>query len=125
MKTISYIFNQLKTKYDLSLVADPQKVLFIDIETTGLSPKTSTIYLIGACYYKEQEWHGIQWFAETPEEEELLLHSFFDFAKDFLAASIVLDIQALNAVTIVNIKLPIGANDFAKFITTLTIPPKI
>ena len=83
MKTISYIFNQLKTKYDLSLVTDPQKALFIDIETTGLSPKTSTIYLIGACYYKDWEWHGIQWFAETPMEEESILHSFFDFARDF------------------------------------------
>lgn len=83
MKTINYKFKQLKTEYDLSLLANPSKVLFIDIETTGLSSKTSSIYLIGACYLKNNIWNGIQWFAEKPEDETEVIDSFFDFAVNF------------------------------------------
>lgn len=83
MKTIDYNFKQLKTEYDLSLLTNPAKALFLDIETTGLSSKTASIYLIGACYYKDNTWNGIQWFAETPEEEADIIHAFFQFASDF------------------------------------------
>ena len=83
MKTIDYKFKQLKTEYDLSLIAVPEKTLFLDIETTGLSSKTASIYLIGACYYTENFWNGIQWFAETPEEEADIITAFFSFASDF------------------------------------------
>ena len=83
MKTIDYKFKQLKIEYDLSLLANPDKILFIDIETTGLSSKTASIYLIGACYYKESIWNGIQWFAETPEEEAHIINAFFEFAADY------------------------------------------
>ena len=31
MKTLNYIFQQLKTEYDLSLITDPAKALFVDI----------------------------------------------------------------------------------------------
>ena len=83
MKTVNYKFKQLKTEYDLSLIAVPEKTLFLDIETTGLSSKTASIYLIGACYYSENFWNGIQWFAETPEEEADIITAFFSFASDF------------------------------------------
>jgi len=83
MKTLDYKFKQIKTEYDLSLLVKPEDALFIDIETTGLSPKTASIYLIGACYFKNGIWNGIQWFAARPEEEAEILHSFFEFAKDY------------------------------------------
>lgn len=83
MKTIEYKFKQLKTEYDLTLLADPGKTLFLDIETTGLSPKTASIYMIGGCYYKGNVWNGIQWFAETLEEEVPIITAFFQFASDF------------------------------------------
>ena len=83
MKTLNYLFQQLKTEYDLSLITDPIKTLFVDIETTGLSPRTASIYLIGACYFKDDAWHGIQWFAKTPSEEEAILHAFFQFASSY------------------------------------------
>lgn len=83
MKTLDYKFKQLKTEYDLSLLVKPEDALFVDIETTGLSSKTATIYLIGACYFKNGIWNGIQWFAAKPEEEAEILHSFFAFAKDY------------------------------------------
>lgn len=83
MKTVNYLFKQLKTEYNLSIITDPQKALFIDIETTGLSPKTASIYLIGACYYKDDMWHGIQWFAKNPSEEAEIIHAFFNFASSY------------------------------------------
>lgn len=83
MKTIKYKFKQLKIEYDLSLLANPDKALFIDIETTGLSSKTASIYLIGVCYYKDNVWNGIQWFAESTESESDVIDAFFHFAEDF------------------------------------------
>ena len=83
MKTINYKFKQIKTEYDLSHIAVPEKALFLDIETTGLSSKTGSIYLIGACYYSNHMWNGIQWFAETLEEESAVITAFFNFASGF------------------------------------------
>ena len=45
MKEITKIFKN-NIKYDLSKIGNPEKVLFFDIETTGLSPKNSKLYLI-------------------------------------------------------------------------------
>lgn len=83
MKTFNYKFQQLKIEYDLSLLGDSDKILFLDIETTGLSSKIASIYLIGACYYKDNAWNGIQWFAENLEEEINVINAFFEFASDF------------------------------------------
>ena len=83
MKTIDYKFKQLKIEYDLSLLANPDDILFLDIETTGLSSKTASIYLIGVCYLKDYVWNATQWFAETLEEEADIISSFFKFAADF------------------------------------------
>ena len=83
MKTITYKFKQLKTEYDLSLLTTPEKALFLDIETTGLSYKNSFIYLIGACFYSGGIWNGIQWFADTKESETEILNAFFQFAAGY------------------------------------------
>lgn len=83
MKTLNYKFKQLKTEYDLSLLGNPENLLFLDIETTGLSSKTASIYLIGACYYKDNIWNGIQWFAENTEDEADVINSFFEFAASY------------------------------------------
>ena len=83
MKTLNYNFKQLKIEYDISLLAPLESILFVDIETTGLSSKTASIYIIGACYYRDNNWNGIQWFAEKPEEELDIINSFFTFASDY------------------------------------------
>ena len=83
MKTLNYKFQQLKIEYDLSLLGDIDKILFVDIETTGLSAKSASIYLIGTCYYKENTWNGIQWFAENQETEADIINAFFDFASQY------------------------------------------
>jgi hypothetical protein len=60
-------------------------MLFFDIETTGLSAKTSSLYLIGACYYCEREGQFVlvQFFAEEFDEECVLLTEFFQLAQNF------------------------------------------
>ncbi len=58
---------------------DKKDVLFIDIETTGLSPKTSDMYLIGASVCREEAWEVVQFFAESAYEEKEILSAFAEF----------------------------------------------
>lgn len=64
---------------------DAEKILYFDIETTGFSADTSSLYLIGCCYKKEKHFHFIQWFADTYDSEPELLHAFFQFMRHFSA----------------------------------------
>ena len=84
MKVVDEIIEATAEGYPLSRICDdPKEILFIDIETTGLSPKSSVIYLIGCAYYKFDDWHLRQFFADKRGEEEELLNAFMEFAKDF------------------------------------------
>lgn len=58
-------------------------ILLFDIETTGLSFDISSIYLIGCCYYQNQCWNMIQYFADDYISEKSILQSFIEFAKPF------------------------------------------
>lgn len=81
MKEIAKTFpNNLK--YDLNKLGNPEKILFFDIETTGLSPKNSNLYLIG-CIHIGDEITFKQWFAQSLGDEVLLLQSFYSYVKDF------------------------------------------
>lgn len=60
-----------------------EELLFFDIETTGFSPKTSALYLIGALYYKDNAWQLIQWFADDTTSEPKMLTAFFTFLQSF------------------------------------------
>lgn len=51
-------------------------VLFFDIETTGLSPATSYLYLIGCMYLEDGQVINRQFFSEGITEEALLIHEF-------------------------------------------------
>lgn len=83
MKTITTKFTDLTPGYDISLLADPEDVLFLDIETTGLTAKNSNLYLIGCVFYKDNIWQSVQWFAENYEDELAVLTAFFEFIKDY------------------------------------------
>ena len=63
----------------------PNQILFLDIETTGFSPNTSYLYLIGCCYYNKGEYHFNQWFSENPTEEREVILVFFEKMKQFQA----------------------------------------
>lgn len=60
-----------------------ENILYFDIETTGFSADTSSLYLIGCCYKKDNRFHFIQWFADTYDSEPELLHAFFQFMNNF------------------------------------------
>ncbi len=60
-----------------------EEILFVDIETTGLSPKSSDIYLIGTAFLENGKWRIRQFFAENETEEEMVLSEFADFAMSF------------------------------------------
>ena len=60
-----------------------EELLFFDIETTGFSPKTSAIYLIGVLYYDDHSWNCKQWFADDYQSEESLLTAFFHFLSSY------------------------------------------
>ncbi len=83
MKTLNYRFTNLQLNYDLSVFAPLEKILFLDIETTGFSPKYACVFLIGVCYYQNGCWNGIQWFAEKENEESRIIKAFFQFARGF------------------------------------------
>ncbi len=80
MLIIEKVLN-LPDTYPLTRIAPLNNLVFFDIETTGFSGAYHTLYLIGCTYYKNHQWHFIQWFADTEESEEELLHAFFSFLK--------------------------------------------
>lgn len=69
--------------YPLETIGKLNELLFFDIETTGFSGDYSTLYLIGCTYYRDGSWHLIQWFADTLNAEEELLHAFFAFMEHY------------------------------------------
>lgn len=71
------------SKYPYERLAPLEEQLYFDIETTGLSAKSSVVYLIGCAYFRDDEFHSVQFLAESYTEEEMVLYSFFNFAKYF------------------------------------------
>lgn len=59
------------------------KLLFFDIETTGLKARTSYLYLIGAVTWQDNSWVCTQWFAENHDEEPEILSAFLSFAGSY------------------------------------------
>lgn len=70
-------------EYPLARIAPLEKILFVDIETTGFTAKSSSLYLIGAAYYSDGYWYIRQWFAENYAEETDILDIFFTFAASY------------------------------------------
>ena len=58
--------------YPLDRLAPLERILFIDIETTGFTARSSCLYLIGFAYYLAGKWHTIQWMSESYEQEPAL-----------------------------------------------------
>lgn len=73
MKTFDQIINFENTNIYNGF--DLDNTFFFDIETTGLSPKNSMIYLIGIMYF-DKEWHLKQWILDNAADEENMLIDF-------------------------------------------------
>ena len=69
----------------------PKKTMFFDIETTGFSPDTTHLYMIGCCLYEDDGWQLIQWFDDTQtfEGEAALLSAFSSAAKKLNTVSLL------------------------------------
>lgn len=55
---------------------DIKDLVFLDIETTGFSPKNSVCYLIGTAYITGNQLICRQAFSDTPDDEADMLNSF-------------------------------------------------
>ncbi len=62
---------------------DPSSAVFFDIETTGLSPETAYIFLIGCICYDGRTWQLHQFLIQYVQEEKSLLQSFFSLAQNY------------------------------------------
>ena len=78
-----------------------KRLVFFDIETTGLSAYSSSLYLIGALVFENGAARLLQWFAPSLSSEIGILRAFFDFLReDDLLVSFngeTFDINYLNA----------------------------
>lgn len=75
--------HQFSLSYPIEKLAPADQVLFIDIETTGFTARSSYLYLIGCAYYEAEAWNTIQWMAEDYGQEADILKAFFEFAANY------------------------------------------
>lgn len=83
MKISKEILDNYVLSYPLEKIAPIEEILFVDIETTGFTSRSSSLYLIGCAYCQESKWHTIQWFAETYAQESEVIKAFFEFAAPY------------------------------------------
>ena len=68
--------------YRFELLAPKERILFYDIETTGLSMAKASMYLIGAVFFEDGRWKLRQFFAESLYDETKLLEGFFGLVNE-------------------------------------------
>ena len=69
--------------YPLHRLGTPERLLFFDIETTGLSAGKSSLYLIGALSFDGSQWKLVQWMAQRFLEEEQVLRAFTAYCAEY------------------------------------------
>ena len=79
MQIFTDFFPNIHPGYPIEKLAPLDKILFIDIETTGLSRELTDLYLIGCGYFKGDCYNTIQWFADSVEDEAAILQAFNEF----------------------------------------------
>lgn len=81
------IFDEIFENYTPDSIIDKYcnryDAVFFDIETTGLSKEKTDLYLIGCGHYSENQLITKFFFANEPNEEELIITSFFEYIKSF------------------------------------------
>ena len=58
-----------------------EDTLLYDIETTGLNPKSSQLYLLGILLFHKEKIELIQYFAESVLDEEEIMEQYFQLCK--------------------------------------------
>ncbi len=87
MKIIDNLLNIIPLEFVNKNFMHEGDGIFLDIETTGLSRDKNEIYLIGTLFQDstssaEAHWRERFYFAESKEEEPLILQAFLDFLKE-------------------------------------------
>ncbi len=83
MRISEEILENFSVSYSPEKLAPIEQILFLDIETTGFTARSSYLYMIGCAYYQSGNWHTIQWFAEDYSQEVAVITAFFKFAKEY------------------------------------------
>ena len=83
MQIITKEFDCAASDTALRDVAPLDDVIYVDIETTGLSAERDVIYLIGVAAHSETGWKLTQWFDDDGNGEKDILTSFLIFARSF------------------------------------------
>ena len=83
MRICEETIDNFSISYPLERLAPLERVLFMDIETTGFTARSSYLYLIGCAYPLAGKWHTIQWMAESYDQEIEILKAFFEFSRHF------------------------------------------
>ena len=80
MKTISNTVSKEEYRIDAGAIGQIEDCVFIDIETTGLSPEHSFIYLVGAAFFDNAKgsWEIKQWLISSASEEKEMLTAVID-----------------------------------------------
>lgn len=82
MQIIKNTLENIVEIYPIEKLGEKKDILFIDIETTGFTARTSKLYMIGAVYF-DTTWNTVQFFADDTSQEAELLEEFFKFAGKF------------------------------------------
>ncbi len=72
----------LKNSFEFELIAPKERLIFFDIETTGLTARNSQIYMIGAAAYDDEGWVLTQFFSEDLFDEAEVIEAFLEFLND-------------------------------------------
>ncbi len=83
MYTETHKLENFKPDYPVEKLAPIEQILFLDIETTGFTAKSSSLYMIGCAYFEDGSYYSKQWMAETYHQEKDILTAFFEFASYF------------------------------------------
>lgn len=83
MQIIENKLNSTYTDYPLSDTYRLEDMLFVDIETTGFNADSSVLYMIGCAYYESGSWIIRQFFAESANDEGIIIGSFASLASSY------------------------------------------
>lgn len=83
MKILDYTYKQQHLPPYYNHFYPNAKLLFFDIETTGFIAKNTTLYLIGALWYEDDQIKIRQWFNEDGKNEAEILTEFQEFCEKF------------------------------------------
>ena len=80
----------MKINHYISSLTVPEAIdgqmILLDVETTGLSPEMSALFMIGCGWFEDQKLHMIQWLADSLElfGEQDILKGFSQWLFDFV-----------------------------------------